>query len=211
MSKVLINITIFILFIGVVYWTSTLIPDIQKEIIPDGLNYCLIDSDCVVFGETGDCNCGCYNKNHLPSEVKGECFCLAPATCGCVDGKCEGVSKDVSKDVSGEINNFNDCVNNGYAVMESYPRQCRTSNKTFTEDHCMKEDTGGILTLSDAEEIAINSECGGNLKETFVCNKVTGTYWIDLSLEKEGCNPACVIDVENRTVSINWRCTGLIQ
>ncbi|GAF87117.1 unnamed protein product, partial [marine sediment metagenome] len=36
---------------------------------------CLIDSDCVVFGETGDCNCGCYNKDNLPSSTGGECFC----------------------------------------------------------------------------------------------------------------------------------------
>lgn len=33
------------------------------------------------------------------------------------------------------INSFDDCVAQGYAVMESYPRQCRTvDGRTFTED-----------------------------------------------------------------------------
>ena len=203
MSKVLINTTILIIFIGVIYWAYTLMPDIQEEIIPEGLDYCLIDSNCVVFGETGDCNCGCYNKNYLPSKTEEECFCLAPISCRCVEGRCEGIF--------GEINDFNDCVSAGYAVVESYPRQCQTSNETFTEDNCVEEGTGNILTLFDAKEIAINSECGDNLKETFVCNEVTGTYWIDLDLEKEGCSPACVVDIENRTANINWRCTGLLK
>jgi putative hemolysin len=34
-----------------------------------------------------------------------------------------------------KVNNFTDCANNGYAIMETYPRQCRDpiSGKTFTE------------------------------------------------------------------------------
>ena len=32
----------------------------------------------------------------------------------------------------------------------------------------------------------------------------------DLDIEKAGCNPACVINVETRTAEINWRCTGLL-
>ena len=52
---------------------------------------CWVDSDCVVFGEDGDCNCGCYNKDNLPSGSGGACFCAAPELCECVDGICEGV------------------------------------------------------------------------------------------------------------------------
>lgn len=55
---------------------------------------CKVDSDCVVFGETGDCNCGCYERGNLPSGTGGECFCLAPTSCQCVEGECEGVFKD---------------------------------------------------------------------------------------------------------------------
>lgn len=43
-----------------------------------------------------------------------------------------------------------------------------------------------------------------------MCNEFTGTYWIDLDIEKEGCNPACVVNVETREAEINWRCTGLL-
>ena len=52
---------------------------------------CEINSDCVVFGETGDCNCGCYKKESLPQGTGGECFCAAPNSCQCINGKCEGV------------------------------------------------------------------------------------------------------------------------
>ena len=52
---------------------------------------CKIDSDCVVFGKTGDCNCGCFSKNSLPTPIPGECFCEAPIDCLCQDGKCVGV------------------------------------------------------------------------------------------------------------------------
>jgi len=56
-----------------------------------GSKACVVDDDCVVFGETGDCNCGCYNRNSLPSGPGGECFCVAPTSCECVNGECEGV------------------------------------------------------------------------------------------------------------------------
>ena len=51
---------------------------------------CIEDSDCIVFGENGDCNCGCYTKNNLPEDSGGDCFCAAPKSCKCINGKCEG-------------------------------------------------------------------------------------------------------------------------
>ncbi|MCK4635388.1 MAG: hypothetical protein KAT32_00855 [Candidatus Moranbacteria bacterium] len=50
---------------------------------------CEVNSDCVAFGKTGDCNCGCYNKNNLPSGTGGECFCVAPTSCDCINSQCE--------------------------------------------------------------------------------------------------------------------------
>jgi hypothetical protein len=47
-------------------------------------------------------------------------------------------------------------------------------------------------------------------ERTYFCNIGTGTYWINLNLEKEGCNPACVVDIVNKSAEINWRCTGLV-
>ena len=44
----------------------------------------------------------------------------------------------------------------------------------------------------------------------YVCNEGTGTYWINMNLTKQGCSPACVIDVATSNASINWRCTGAL-
>jgi len=52
---------------------------------------CLTDKDCILFGKTGQCNCGCYYKNEVPTHSGGECYCLAPSACKCVDGECEAV------------------------------------------------------------------------------------------------------------------------
>lgn len=110
-----------------------------------------------------------------------------------------------------EINSFEDCVKAGYPVMESYPPQCAVpGGSTFTEDSCQDKEGNWVLTISDAKNIAINSECSNRLKETYMCNQDTATYWIDLDIEKEGCNPACVVHLDTREAEINWRCTGLI-
>ncbi len=77
---------------------------------------------------------------------------------------------------------------------------------------CMHQGTDSKMTLDEAKSIALASECNqGILKEeTATCNQYTGTWWIDLDIEQQGCSPACVIGVATRNASINWRCTGLI-
>jgi len=77
--------------------------------------------------------------------------------------------------------------------------------------NCTKKGTVYTMTLADAKEIAINSECGNRLKDSYMCNEYTGTWWIDLDIKKEGCNPACVVNTETEEAEINWRCTGLIE
>jgi len=52
---------------------------------------CSVNSDCITFGKTGECNCGCYNKDFLPQNSGGACFCQAPTSCECVNNKCEGI------------------------------------------------------------------------------------------------------------------------
>lgn len=212
MNKIIAAI-IIIMIIGVAYYLMTQsisAPENgrESEAEVDETKECINNDDCVVFGKTGDCNCGCFPKDNLPSETGGECFCAVPDFCKCVDGKCEGVFKDKPE----EINSFNECLKAGYPVLESYPRRCKTEgDQTFTEEHCVDKNTKNILTLADARQIAIESECGDTLKDTYICNENTGTYWIDLDIEKQGCNPACVIDIITREGVINWRCTGLIQ
>jgi hypothetical protein len=76
--------------------------------IPEEAKDCVNDEDCVVFGETGDCNCGCFNKDYQ-WESDGECFCAAPTSCKCVNGRCEGVF--------GELEQV--CINSGGTVRAS--------------------------------------------------------------------------------------------
>ena len=64
-------------------------PSAEKDETVDGRE-CSKDSDCVVLGKTGDCNCGCFNKNYTAYTSGGQCFCMAPAACSCVKGKCVG-------------------------------------------------------------------------------------------------------------------------
>ncbi len=69
------------------------------------------------------------------------------------------------------------------------------------------------MDLDDAKSVAEEGECSrqGVIGESGFCNSGTGTWWIDFtpSEEKQGCNPACVVNVETKEVEINWRCTGL--
>jgi hypothetical protein len=55
--------------------------------------------------------------------------------------------------------------------------------------------------------LAPSTQC----EKTYFCNEGTGTYWINLNIKKQGCNPACVINLENKSAEINWRCTGLLN
>ena len=85
-----------------------------------------------------------------------------------------------------------------------------TSQKGAEEKYCAKTGSGSRMSLTEAKQIAVASECGNRLKETYVCNENSGTWWIDLNLTMQGCSPACVINTETSQAEINYRCTGLI-
>ena len=98
-------ITIFIVIIvaaGLGYWIyqSTFAP--QEEVVSEGSKDCVNNEDCVVFGKTGECNCGCYDKDNFPSGTGGECFCFAPTFCKCVNSRCEGVFEEEQEILSEE-------------------------------------------------------------------------------------------------------------
>ncbi|MEM4254419.1 MAG: hypothetical protein QXR48_03490 [Candidatus Woesearchaeota archaeon] len=82
------------------------------------------------------------------------------------------------------------------------------------ESICQKKGTKLAMKTTDALLIAQNSACiaEGTVKEGNICNDFTGTIWFDFEPKepKEGCNPACVVNIESRTAEINWRCTGLV-
>lgn len=86
-------------------------------------------------------------------------------------------------------------------------------NEAIGNELCKDTATSKSLSYDDAKEIAESSDCvsEGNLKTTHMCNENTGTWWIDLDIKKEGCSPACVINVNDKTAEINWMCTGLIS
>jgi hypothetical protein len=81
----------------------------------------------------------------------------------------------------------------------------------FLDERCIKTETGEKMDFLEAKEIALKSECvkKGNLKDEYFCNQASGTWWIDLDIQKKGCAPACVIDVATKKAKINWWCTGL--
>ena len=57
-----------------------------------GPTECMTDSDCQVYGVSGECDCGCYNNTYQPEQKNGGlCFCAAPNSCKCENNKCEGV------------------------------------------------------------------------------------------------------------------------
>ena len=75
---------------------------------------------------------------------------------------------------------------------------------------------GQKLSLSEAMEIAINSECaeeGTLLMDTAYYNPDTFTWWIDVDVSnpKEFCpSPACVVSEATGKAEINWRCMGVL-
>jgi len=92
MSKTLIVIIAVVIIVIIGYWIYQSI-SAPEEITEAEAKNCENDSDCVVFGENGDCNCGCFNENYQ-WEKEGDCFCAAPTSCKCVNGKCEGVFEE---------------------------------------------------------------------------------------------------------------------
>lgn len=83
----------------------------------------------------------------------------------------------------------------------------------------MSNETSEIPALSqqEAHQVAMDTkECSmaGILTDQIVYNEITKTWWFDLErmpeLEKDGCNPACVVSEETKTAEVNWRCTGLL-
>ncbi|MFH1979037.1 MAG: Gmad2 immunoglobulin-like domain-containing protein [Patescibacteria group bacterium] len=95
-----------------------------------------------------------------------------------------------------------------------------------------KDNPSGLPEHDDALEIPIkfesllpeeihaiansSEECSmaGVLTDDYFYNENSKTWWIDLErmpeLEKDGCNPACVVNEETKTAEVNWRCTGAI-
>jgi len=141
-----------------------------------------------------DISLECYVEGSRHCGNRNQCFCY-----------CKNETK------AGDITSFEECVNAGYPVMESYPRKCATAfGETFVEE--IDETADALLSIEEAKQIAINSSCleNGTLGDGYAYNQFTKTWWFDLEIEKPGCSPACVVDETTETAEINWRCTGLL-
>lgn len=64
-----------------------------------------------------------------------------------------------------EIDSFEDCVEAGFAVMESYPRQCSDGENTFVED---VEIIMPDVTEENPSEICTD-QCGDDICQEVVC------------------------------------------
>ncbi|MFA6269284.1 MAG: Kazal-type serine protease inhibitor family protein, partial [archaeon] len=126
---------------------------------------------------------------------------------------CEGLSVilTTATDTTGRITAFkgtstcSNCGNNTCESWENYvncPTDCPVPNNSTPEQTC------GEMVYSKAKLIA-DSVCG-EITGVNVCNLETKTWWFDLVQKKEGCSPACVVNVVTGAAEINWRCTGLI-
>jgi hypothetical protein len=160
MSKTIITIIIIIVIAGVGYWIyqSTMAP--EEEVVSEGSKDCVNDDDCVVFGETGDCNCGCYNKDSLPSSTGGECFCSAPIDCKCVDGKCEGIFEgEMSFSEARQIAEQSECVEHGNLTEGGY---FTGTNKWWIKMDVIRESCSMVCEVDPIEKTAkINWRCEG--------------------------------------------------
>jgi len=91
---------------------------------------------------------------------------------------------------------------------------CQLIEPGVREDEACLGPEGGSMFLTEAQALAQESACTeeGFLGEGGMCNTETGTWWLDFepTEPKEGCSPACVVNIETNEAEINWRCTGLI-
>ncbi len=124
--------------------------------------------------------------------------------------ECEALEGRVLNVMAGAICEGNE-TQIGYMDKFISPNVCCVPDQ---EELCRKEGTVLSMDFVEAITIATKSDCApeGKLSDVEVyCNKVTGTIWIEnIPIEKEGCSPACVVKVEEKTAEINYKCTGLI-
>ncbi len=100
------------------------------------------------------------------------------------------INKKAGSPVLSDIKTFEDCESAGFAVMESYPRQCRTPDgRLFAE-----EITPPITYKNaSAEKIVVDTPFPGSVtgKEFVITGKAAGWYF-------EGSFPATVLDKDGK-------------
>lgn len=89
----------------------------------------------------------------------------------------------------------------------------KPANNENSPANNQEEQKEQIMGEAEARKIA-ESICvkGGEALSAGTYNQNSKTWRFDANLNatKSGCNPACVVNAENKTAEINWRCTGVI-
>jgi hypothetical protein len=71
------------------------------------------------------------------------------------------------------------------------------------------------LSPEAARVVAESGPCSseGTVGTVTYRNDESHTWWFNFTptFPKSGCNPACVVDEQNNSSSVNWRCTGLVE
>ncbi|MDD5071441.1 MAG: GerMN domain-containing protein [Patescibacteria group bacterium] len=80
-------------------------------------------------------------QSFLPENCPEKCVVCPPCPeCSSLSCQTEefcaelGIGREWYENIRNQIKSFSECVAAGNAVMESYPRQCRAGNRTFTEN-----------------------------------------------------------------------------
>ncbi len=102
------------------------------------------------------------------------------------------MNKKASSPVLGEVKSFEDCVDAGYPVMESYPRQCKTPDgRTFAEEITPPITYNNTSKDKIVVEIPFPGAVTG--KEFEVRGKAAGWYF-------EGSFPVKVLDKNGKVL-----------
>jgi len=68
-----------------------------------------------------------------------------------------------------------------------------------------------LISREEALKIA-ERDCTGEweLGDGVFYSKDTRTWWVDMSIGREGCRPSCVVDEDAETAEIDWGCSGAL-
>jgi len=174
-KNILLNFISFFLVLGVLLVVGIYFYNWMQTSSTTSLS-CKTDVDCVVFGKTGTCNCGCYNQNNLPTPIPGECFCEAPTTCLCQNSQCIGVYEQEISDYESESTFCNgmsldeaksiarkgEC---GWNFKDTY--SCNETTKTWWIDLDIDKPTcnPACVVNTDTKESEINWRCRGLISQ----------------------------------------------
>jgi hypothetical protein len=75
-------------------------------------------------------------------------------------------------------------------------------------DVCRSASTGATITLAEAQVIASGACAEGSLQGAYACDSARGALSLAFSADEPrvGCDPVCIIDIDNKTGTLDWRC-----